>query len=294
MRSQELITLMNEPNLVKETDVSLLKEMVATYPYASVFHLLLAKGMHNLGDLSLDEKLKRAAIVAPNRGLLYDLIYAKNMQTIIDKVELSLEEEITIPQKEVVEEPIDDSNKSKKINKVAVNDELQQGILMEAINTTIQLDVDELLKEDRFNVEVKEAQDQSDKTVQTEDVTAFKTPLKFSDWLISMKSVDDKVIETETKPLASAQDLIDNFIANKSKRIDVTKEPLTPKELGRLSLVENEDFVTETLAGIYAKQGKFAKAIKIYEQLMLNFPEKSTFFASRIRFLREKMEYDNN
>jgi len=58
---------MKEPNSVRETDVSLLKEMVATYPYASVFHLLLAKGMHNLGDLSLDEKLKRAAVVAPNR-----------------------------------------------------------------------------------------------------------------------------------------------------------------------------------------------------------------------------------
>ena len=34
------------------------------------------------------------------------------------------------------------------------------------------------------------------------------------------------------------------------------------------------------------RKGKYSKAIKIYQQLILNFPEKSTFFASRIRFGR--------
>ena len=117
-----------------------------------------------------------------------------------------------------------------------------------------------------------------------DDVETAVTPEK------ETKKVEDEV---EPKQLSSSKDLIERFISTKIKKIDVTKEPLTPKELGRLSLVENEDFVTETLAGIYAKQGKYNKAIKIYQQLILNFPEKSTFFASRIRFLREKMEYDN-
>lgn len=310
MRGKELISLMQKPHLVDESVLSSLNEMVEKFPYSSVFQLLLAKGMHNLGDLSLDERIRKAAIITPDRGALYDLIYAKNMQAIIDKVESSIDEvvesdpkeqvktvePIEVMESEMINETIIENDSSVDDNKKEVTqdrDDLQQDILLEAINTTIQLDVDELLKEDRF-AEVETNEEQSEDQT-SEVVDAFTTPLRFSDWLVSMKTIDDKVEEEKvTRKLSSSQDLIDRFISSKSKKIDVTKEPLTPQELGKLSLVENEDFVTETLAGIYAKQGKFAKAIKIYQQLILNFPEKSTFFASRIRFLKEKMEYDNN
>ncbi len=313
---------MQQPTSVDENTLPALEEMVAKYPFANVFQLLLAKGMHNVGDLSLGDRIRKAAIVTPDRGVLYDLIYAKKMQEIISKVELSLEEDVTT---DVVSESVDETldiieevfdnpeilveNETEDIDAFEneeetvktqtrlEQDDLQQDILLEAINTTIQLDVDELLKEDRFNI-VEESENlakEEDEENAEEVVEAFTTPLRFSDWLVSMKSIDEKsTVPKTTLPLSSSQDLIDKFISTKSKKIDVTKEPLTPQELGRLSLVENEDFVTETLAGIYAKQGKFGKAIKIYEQLMLNFPEKSTFFASRIRFLKEKMEYDKN
>ena len=61
---------------------------------------------------------------------------------------------------------------------------------------------------------------------------------------------------------------------------------------------ENEDrswedpelgFCTETLAWIYADQGYFAEAKKIYSRLMLRYPEKSAYFASLI----EKMDKEN-
>ena len=48
-------------------------------------------------------------------------------------------------------------------------------------------------------------------------------------------------------------------------------------------------FCTETLAGIYAEQGYFAQAKKIYSRLMLRYPEKSAYFASLI----QKMKEDN-
>ncbi len=48
-------------------------------------------------------------------------------------------------------------------------------------------------------------------------------------------------------------------------------------------------FCTETLARIYAEQGYFVEAKKIYSRLILRYPEKSAYFASLI----EKLETNN-
>lgn len=46
-------------------------------------------------------------------------------------------------------------------------------------------------------------------------------------------------------------------------------------------------FCTETLAQIYAEQGYYSQAKKIYSRLLLNFPEKNAYFASLINKLEE-------
>ena len=44
----------------------------------------------------------------------------------------------------------------------------------------------------------------------------------------------------------------------------------------------SEEFCTETLAKIYAEQGYYEQAKRIYSKLLLNFPEKKAYFASLI------------
>ena len=49
----------------------------------------------------------------------------------------------------------------------------------------------------------------------------------------------------------------------------------------------SDDFCTETLAEIYAEQGYYDQAKRIYSKLSLNFPEKSAYFASLIQKMDE-------
>ena len=61
------------------------------------------------------------------------------------------------------------------------------------------------------------------------------------------------------------------------------------KEAADLALKSTQlptDLVTETLADVYANQGKFDKAITIYKALTERFPEKSGYFAAKIKRLQ--------
>lgn len=51
---------------------------------------------------------------------------------------------------------------------------------------------------------------------------------------------------------------------------------------------EAPEFYTETLAGIYAEQGYYEQAIEVYAKLILLYPEKSTYFATRVNEIKLK------
>ncbi len=51
------------------------------------------------------------------------------------------------------------------------------------------------------------------------------------------------------------------------------------------SLLRHDAFLTESLAKIYIKQKKYAKALEIIKKLSLKYPEKNVYFADQIRFL---------
>lgn len=96
-----------------------------------------------------------------------------------------------------------------------------------------------------------------------------------------------------TKPENSRiNDLIDKFIKE-----DPTISPLRPEKSGKLesendlsdkSVIKFKSPVSETFANLLVKQGKIEKAIQVYEQLSLKYPEKKTYFASRIEELKNQ------
>jgi hypothetical protein len=56
---------------------------------------------------------------------------------------------------------------------------------------------------------------------------------------------------------------------------------------------ENSHLMTETLAKVYLEQKKYQRAIQAYEILILKYPEKSSFFANRIKDIKDLQQNNN-
>jgi len=154
----------------------------------------------------------------------------------------------------------EDINTAEKLNEEFDKDKelevLEKNVLSAAINLSIQKeianDIEEIKREEKQEIE---------------DLSNAQMPLM--SWLFSTVAKDEVEI---SKP-------------------QVKKPFFSPQETAKLSIIDNEEFVSETLAEIHVKQGNYPKAIKIYDKLILNYPEKKVFFASRIRYIKEKINY---
>ena len=109
--------------------------------------------------------------------------------------------------------------------------------------------------------------------------------------------------EDQTTPATatgeSAQDaLINSFIAQeREKEKEVTNIPqhhIDEHDVAEIAdtpieqPVERDDsMLSESLAKMYIKRRNYSKALEIIENINLNFPEKSIYFADQIRFLRK-------
>jgi hypothetical protein len=83
------------------------------------------------------------------------------------------------------------------------------------------------------------------------------------------------------------------FIRSISQKVQQPNQP-TPvqnpetEHWAEQSLSENQLIASETLANLLALQGKPQKAIRMYEQLSLQNPEKQAFFQHKIEELKKK------
>lgn len=112
-----------------------------------------------------------------------------------------------------------------------------------------------------------------------------KTTAKKSTARTSKSSKTTKTSKKEDSDGESQHQLIDEFIKN-NPSFKPAQESGEQKDLSADSTALPDDIATEYLAEIFLGQGKKDKALKIYNSLMLRFPEKKAYFAGRIKKIK--------
>ena len=151
-------------------------------------------------------------------------------------------------------------------------------------------------------------------------------PHSFDEWLklVSVKHrIEPEIIilpdtqkPVEVHPLVEAETIVKEIIeepeaapVNKNKAFDsdsiiekfIKESPsisrpkaefFNPANMAKISVEEDDDLATETLAKIYTKQGNYKKAIRIYEKLCLKFPDKMPYFVALIQKIKSDNKID--
>ena len=274
MQVSRFTDLLEKPlEIIQESDLSALRQIVETYPYFQAARGMELIGLKNANSFKYNAALKKHAAYTSDRSWLFEIITqeAFNSQTKVKKApqtSLSKETDLakqgaepseipTITQK-YTEEDYTEQTSDKK------NDSQQ---VKEANFSSLELGKPlEFNKNDRYS---------------------------FEEWLqLSAKnSVENKtetsIVKTSDTPKKAAKIAqINAFIATNPKMSTPLTNPeeITIKDAQKIN---KEALMTETLARVYLEQKKYKKALQAYKILSLKYPEKNSFFASQIKVVQK-------
>lgn len=124
----------------------------------------------------------------------------------------------------------------------------------------------------------------------TEEENA-EPPSDFFSWLKKPKWHEEQEEEenSDENPVVEHKlELIDRFLHNNPGISKPKTEFYKPAEAAKKSELMPHELATETLAKVYIRQENWLGAVRIYEKLMLKFPEKSSYFADLIQKLKKE------
>lgn len=268
MTPQEYTQLLKNPQLASKMTYEELEQLLLDYPYCQSLRLILLNKYQQDEHIAYERHLQLAALSLPDRKhLKFFLEQNKHAKTLTNIV------------------PINNTEmKTRSASKV---DQANAGRISDsppAVHITIE--------------ETKSEEEMGDKNTDDSKKKRFKLPRipiledksVLDAFQTSEKKAENNTNKITTPKTTNVDDLADlDFSIKRDKKADKTIN-LELEKLAEQSVAENEEIISETLAGLLAQQGKKDKALKMYKALSLKFPEKNRFFAQKIA----ELDQNNN
>jgi hypothetical protein len=309
MNLEQVAQYISNPAALTLADASALKTLSEKHPYAAVFSLLYLTALANGKSIDLDAALQQHAYRLNDRARLYQLINSSG-ETLTATVEVEIPEtaiEANDPEPVIaVVEPTAEVIPEEKEEPVTEVIPETEALPEPAIDLTIPSDFETITEaftlEQHFEIqeakvpvidvpkeeEVVEEVIQNQTENENEAVYEPGEKRSFTSWLKSSgQKTSEPVAKTPEK--RKVDEIIEHFIKEEPTISRGKTEFFSPPKKAKESLDEETIPVSETLAKIYAAQGNYPKAIHVYHQLMLAFPEKKLLFAVRIEELKKKI-----
>lgn len=270
---------MNLPDLIKHPEklnketLYDLRSLVALYPYYQPARLLMLRNLYLLHDPTFDEELRRAAVYITDRRVIFNLVEAAHYK-------------LKRPTTKVRE-----GNRT-----VTLIDSFLSSIPAEQEENNN----DNELKDKKKTKRKPTAADATVDYVSYLLATEFEDEDDSQDEDIAVAENNPSKMNKETNPSTpmSGMQLIDKFINDDGGKLTLKDNPEFVPQLEDTNSegekVQEEEYFTETLAGIYIKQGKYSKALEIIKRLNLNYPKKNAYFADQMRFLEKLILNDKS
>ena len=272
MNTSDYINLLNNSKAINDKQTLILETIVQEFPFYQSARALYLKGLYNQESFRYNYELKKTAAHTTDRSVLFDFITSDDFkifqQEVYDKYQAEIQNIVVTDFELVQEEGLTVDITSNLVSDRTIRTEFVPN------------------EEAKTQNEILEAELEIGKPFQFEKNETHS----FSEWLQLSKMAQIVRSEDEKKPEISSElekkfDLIEKFI-ELNPRIPQAKENVSaPANIAKSNEMPSS-IMTETLAQIYLEQKKYAKAIQAYDILILKYPEKSSFFADRIRNIK--------
>ena len=281
---RHLIDYIRRPDTIDEDAVSYLLALTQEHPYFHVARILLLQALYKMHAPAYDETLRRTAILVPGREAIFRLTeephytHAEERKRYDETSETSASRTVSLIDNFLeaqtpatpVSHPID-----------AAQDYI--GYLLQRESQEGRNRQEALPMNGGGVVEDFLENNNSGRIVLNDNKVVEDFLENISD---SRRIVLDDGKDAEDQPENGPGRTTPDEATGQPDKSEEAQTAKTPKKD-----VDNE-ILTEIMAGIYIKQGKYENAVKIIRQLSLKYPKKNRYFADQIRFL-EKLIINN-
>ena len=290
--------LLSNPETTVEEDLEKLEKLLEEHPYLQSARALQLKIYKQKNSELYNDALRKTAAHTTDRDVLFQFITSESFAS----------KEASTEEKNIIDsEPVDKEAYLEK-TEISIEEESEAKVSDKKQETAIEEPIYDK-KEPEESEDIDE--DTAKEILELDQPLSFnkEDTYSFSEWLqlTSRKPIDrenqenqeKKDIKEETKESNDSNKtpktekvihMVDTFLKN-NPRPKRKPETFNKRESDELELEFNNEapksLMTETLARVYLQQKNYKKAIQAYKILILKNPEKSGYFADKIRAIEK-------